>query len=183
MRYTKNPNQDEKRSFKPYPEGRYDLEITKVEEGVSSKAKSPQLIVRATILEGAHANKKVTMYLSTVEAAMWKVEQIFEAAGLEPKETGEVDEHGSPVLEINEQELVGRALIFEAEITEYNGKERNEWWVKGVSEFDTQGNSSAGDDGGDDEEFVGEEEAVTGAKPAQGNGGTSTRPRRPSKSA
>ena len=186
MRYTK-PQDSEKRSFKPYPEGLYDIEITKVEEGVSSKAKSPQLIIKGTIVDGPQANKKVTMYLSLVPAAVWKVEQIFEAAGLEEKDTGEVDDEGNAVLTINEQELVGRTLMFEAEIEEWNKKKKNEWWCKGVSEVDAKGSATgkgsddSDDDDDDSDDFVDEEEHLAGAQPATGNTGTKQRPRRPAK--
>lgn len=183
MRYTKNPNNDGQRSFKPYPEGMYDIEITKVEEGVSSKAKSPQMVVKGTIVDGPHANKKVTMYISIVKSAVWKWEAICETAGLEPKDVGEVNENGEPIFEVNEQELVGRVLSFEAEMDEFQGRKKNDWWVKAVAASDPKGapaSSGNGSDDGDDGDFVDEEEHL-GAQPATGNTGTKPRPRRPAR--
>ena len=119
IRFTNAPGT----GFQIYDEGVYTFQIEKVEQG-TSKNNNPQLTVKTRIVGGRYDGKPMTMWYSLVEAAAWKLTKLVEATGCDHTVVGH-DAKGQPIIEFDEENLVG--LTFEADVTieQYNGKDTN----------------------------------------------------------
>lgn len=115
IRYTKG---DADGGFTPLPVGTYDFKILEQEEAVSN-AGNPQLKVRFEVLDGVNAGRQLNQWFSFAPKAVWALEALFAACGIEPTDTGEVDENDEPLMEVNGEELVDMALT--ADVSQ------NEW--------------------------------------------------------
>jgi len=104
--------------FTPLPEGTYNLKIIEQESTVS-KAGKPQEKVRFEVVDGPMAGRELNAWFSMQPQAIWSFEQLLEATGAIPTDTGEVGPDGRPILELAEGALLGCYVT--AEITQ------NEW--------------------------------------------------------
>jgi hypothetical protein len=98
------------------PAGQHDVQIVKAVAGQSGKG-NPNIRVE---LEDRHG-RELAEWVTITPAALWKVEELWSAAGLAwPDQGGEIDE----------ADLVGRTVHIEVAEEEYNGRTRprvREW--------------------------------------------------------
>lgn len=155
IRYSKG----ESKGYTPLPEGNFHLRFDSAEQTTNSKG-NPQLVVSTTVVDGSYAGRHPKLYLSLLPTAVWKFEQLCEAFGLEPLDTGEVDDEGLPIRGFEEQELVGRVGLFKVEVREYKSKKTNDFSIIEASEFDpfAGGEEEADDDEDEVEDEVEDEE-------------------------
>jgi hypothetical protein len=129
------PKGESQGEWQPLPVGAFDFRILGVEAKTSSTG-NPQLKVNMEVIGPTHASKKATLWLTATAKSYWSVEQVFEALGIDKAETGEVDEDGAPIVEFEEQDLVGRCVRFDVAIEQYNNKPQNRFNSPKVSEYD-----------------------------------------------
>jgi hypothetical protein len=109
--------------FETYEAGTYTLKIESVTQG-TSKAGNPQLTVKCTFVGGRYDGKTITVWYSLTPQSFWKIQLLIEATACNHTVVGE-DAQGQPIIEFDEQDLVG--LIFDADVTieDYQGKKNN----------------------------------------------------------
>lgn len=110
-----------KNTYEVLPQGTYDFEIKSVEQG-TSKSNNPQLKVQLEVVEGPLAGKKTTHWYSLLPQAAWRLSEFAAAAGGTMVDTGEVDEKGEPIMELDENSLVGLFVRGTIEHREYQGR-------------------------------------------------------------
>lgn len=92
-------------------EGTHDVTIDEIDTGESSKG-NPQIIVTYK----NQAGQTIRDWVTITERAMWRVQALWEAAGLHwPQDGGEVDE----------TDLIGRRLLIVVAPEEYQGVVRD----------------------------------------------------------
>ena len=102
-------------SREPLEEGIYSLTISKVEETTSSTG-NPMLKVEFNILDEAYSGRKVWGNYVLTEAAMWKVQELFSALGLDT----------DAILDIDTDDMVGMTCNLKIAQREYEGNIQNE---------------------------------------------------------
>lgn len=103
-------------SREPLPEGVYDAAISKVEQVVSKSSGNPMLKVEFNILDDEFSGRKVWANYVLTEAALWKVQELFQSLGLDT----------STVVEMDTDELVGLTCKVKVVQREYEGTIQNE---------------------------------------------------------
>lgn len=121
--------------FQPYPEGTYDIQIGSAEQG-TSKSGNPQLTVKGEIVDGEYAGKKVTIWYSLLPQSTWKLDALFDALGIQPQETGELDENGKPIMACDTDELLQRTVRYNCTQRTYEGRVNNNWDKEAISPLD-----------------------------------------------
>lgn len=109
------------------PEGTYRLRILDVEQTEAKKTKTPQLKVTAQVASGEYAERKVVDFFPLSEAALWRLYKLAEACNVRMEDTGEVDERGKPIMELEPEDLIGAECYAVAKIREYEGRKSNNW--------------------------------------------------------
>ena len=100
----------------PLPEGVYPASIAKVEQALSKSSGNPMLKVEFNIEADGYQGRKVWSNYVLTEAAMWKVQELFSALGLDT----------DAILEIDTDELVGMTCNLKIAQREYEGNIQNE---------------------------------------------------------
>lgn len=96
-------------SFEVLPAGDYTLEIDNVEEQ-TSKSGNQMLRITYKVAEGEHAGRLLFEYYVLTENALWKLQELFVALGIEAN--GDVS--------FTPDDLVGQHITGEIEIEESN---------------------------------------------------------------
>lgn len=147
------------------PSGDYLAKIVKVEDAVASGDKTPQYLFTIQIV--SHSATKLPYYCKLQENQLWKLRNIFIAAGKTvPKKR----------VQVNPNLIVGKLIGVTLEDAEYEGKEQSE--IAGVfpaAELGDGASVSTSDDGepdedGDDEDLSDapdEDEAETADEPEE----------------
>jgi hypothetical protein len=107
-------------TYAPIPQGTYDLTVTDITQGTSSKG-NPQLQVRCEIAQGEYSGKKITLWLSLLESATWRLSAFVKATGIDYE-----DGPGGQI-SFDTDDVVGAYFSASTKIREYNGKDKNEW--------------------------------------------------------
>jgi len=107
-------------TYAPIPQGTYDLTVTDITQGTSSKG-NPQLQVRCEIASGEYSGKKITLWLSLLESATWRLAAFVKAVGVDYE-----DGPGGQI-SFDTDDVVGAYFSASTKIREYNGKDKNEW--------------------------------------------------------
>ena len=141
--------------WKPLPSGTYDIQIDKIEE-TTSKNNNPQLKMAAHVVDGPHDQKKVTLWYSLVENALWKLEALCEAAGIDYscEELDETDpETGKPLVEfeLDTDDLIGCIVTYDVTEYKHQGKEQNRFENERAPEGSEPAKSKAKSDDSDDD--------------------------------
>lgn len=100
----------------PLPEGTYPVSIAKVEQVLSKSSGNPMLKVEFNIEDEAYSGRKVWANYVLTEAAMWKVQELMKALGLET----------DAILELDTDDLVGMTCQLKIAQREYEGTIQNE---------------------------------------------------------
>ena len=100
----------------PLPEGTYPASVAKVEQVLSKSSGNPMLKVEFNILDEAYAGRKVWGNYVLTEAAMWKVQELFSALGLDT----------DAILDIDTDDMVGMTCNLKIAQREYEGNIQNE---------------------------------------------------------
>jgi hypothetical protein len=105
----------------------YTVRIVEVKRGLSAKKQSPQLEVKATIIEGPLEGMSLMDRLSLVEAAAWRIGQALLACGMSTENIKAL-----PVCDDNSEEftritnmLKGRVCVWDVTQDTYQGTTRN----------------------------------------------------------
>lgn len=98
-------------SREPLPEGIYSAQVAKVEQILSKTSGNPMLKVEFDIISEDYPNRKVWANYVLTEAAMWKVQELFKALGLD----------ADGIIDIDTDDLVGMGCNLKIEQREYNG--------------------------------------------------------------
>lgn len=105
--------------YQPLPEGRYDIEITKIEQKQSRNG-NPQVMVSGRVVTaGPYSGHKVTDFFVLTEKAAWRFGNLCEAVMCSGDPTGMYDEKGIELLDYNIDELVGRVYVADVTIEAY----------------------------------------------------------------
>lgn len=124
------------------PSGDYLAKIVKVEDAIASGDKTPQYLFTIQIV--SHSATKLPYYCKLQENQLWKLRNIFIAAGKTvPKKK----------VQVNPNQIVGKLIGVTVEDAEYEGKEQSE--IAGVfpsAELGDQASVSTSDDGEPDED-------------------------------
>jgi pyruvate/2-oxoglutarate dehydrogenase complex dihydrolipoamide acyltransferase (E2) component len=121
--------------WSPLPAGDIAFQIDKVEETVS-KQNNPQLKVSMHVIDGPNMGAKATTWYSLLPQAAFNMEALLNAVLDENEytaiETGEFRERNGeqePIytFEFDTDDLVGREVIYDVTVGEYNGKPKNEF--------------------------------------------------------
>lgn len=107
--------------FEPLPESIYDLEIKSVDQN-TSKAGNPQAIVKFEVVDGDLAGRTHKEWYTITPEAVWRLQNLCKAAGVDLVETGEVDKDNEPICEFDTDELVGKFVRAEIKHRNYEGK-------------------------------------------------------------
>lgn len=100
----------------PLPEGTYPASIAKVTQVLSKSSGNPMLKVEFNILDEAYSGRKVWGNYVLTEAAMWKVQELFSALGLDT----------DAILDIDTDDMVGMTCNLKIAQREYEGDIQNE---------------------------------------------------------
>lgn len=111
---------NEEVTYAPLPQGTYDLVVNDVTQGTSSKGNA-QLQVRCEIAAGEYSGKKITLWLSLLDSATWRLSAFVKATGVEYE-----DGPGGQI-SFDTDDVVGAYFSASTKIREYNGREKNEW--------------------------------------------------------
>ena len=103
-------------SREPMPEGVYPASVAKVEQVLSKSSGNPMLKIEFNIMDEAFAGRKVWGNYVLTEAAMWKVQELFTALGLD----------ADSILEIGTDDMVGMTCNLKIAQREYEGNIQNE---------------------------------------------------------
>ena len=95
----------------PLPEGTYPASVAKVEQVLSKSSGNPMLKV-----EFNYSGRKVWGNYVLTEAAMWKVQELFSALGLDT----------DAILDIDTDDMVGMTCNLKIAQREYEGNIQNE---------------------------------------------------------
>lgn len=98
------------------PEGTYPASVAKVEQVLSKSKGNPMLKVEFNIEADGYTGRKVWANYVLTPAAMWKVQELFKALGLE----------ADAILEIDTDDLVGMTCQLKIAQREYEGDIQNE---------------------------------------------------------
>lgn len=127
------------------PSGDYAAKIIKVEDAITKEDKTPQYLFTIQIV--SHSATKLPYYCKLQENQLWKLRNIFIAAGKTvPKKK----------VQVNPNQIVGKLIGVTIEDTEYEGKEQSE--IAGVFPAAELGDgasvstSEEPDEDGDDDE-------------------------------
>lgn len=119
---------EETDGWQPLPKGTYKFQIDDVEMTTSSKD-NQQLKVMMHVVDGPHDGKKATDWYVLVPKAMWRIESLLDASGIdyEHSEAGVSQETGKPMhtFEFDYDDLIGTMIVADVETGEYNGKPKN----------------------------------------------------------
>lgn len=100
-------------SREPLEEGVYRLQIAKVEETTSSTG-NPMLKIEYNVL-GVDGDRKLWDNFVLIDKCLWKVQELFNAVGIDTSE----------IVELDVNELVGLELQGKVVQEEYNGDVKN----------------------------------------------------------
>lgn len=98
------------------PEGVYDASVAKVEQVLSKSSGNPMLKVEFDIQTEGFTGRKIWGNYVLTEAAMWKVQELFSALGLDT----------DAILEIDTDDLIGLNCQLKIGQREYEGNIQNE---------------------------------------------------------
>jgi hypothetical protein len=130
--------------FKAWPEAVFDLKILSVEQTVS-KSEKPQLTIDLECVEGGEQEgKKTKTWWSLVPEAGFRINELCEACGLVPTDTGEKDEEGRPLMAFDTDDLVGRVFRATNKPRLYNNNLQNDWKELGPSPLQPGAPAAAG---------------------------------------
>ena len=144
IKYSKNKDGGAGR-FAPLPEGHYHIRIDDVVQTVSKKG-NPQLELSTTIVDGEYTERHPKMWYSLLATASWRLDKLFDVVGITPAETGEYDEDGNPIMAADEQELVGRTVVFNVTQRDYQGRTNNNFDEVELSEYDAHASEEEAED-------------------------------------
>lgn len=100
----------------PLPEGTYAASIAKVDMVTSKSSGNPMLKVEFNIEDEAYTGRKVWSNYVLTEAAMWKVQELFRAIGLDTE----------AIVTIDTDDLIGLTCNLKIAQREYEGNIQNE---------------------------------------------------------
>lgn len=100
----------------PLPEGVYPVTIAKVDMTTSKSSGNPMLKIEFNIEDDAFKGRKVWSNYVLTEAAMWKVQELFRACGLDSDQ----------IVTIDTEDLVGLGCNLKIAQREYEGNIQNE---------------------------------------------------------
>lgn len=150
----KNP--EDGGGWKPLPSGSYDIQLDSIEETTSRRG-NQQLKVAGHVVDGPHDQKKVTIWYALTESALWKLQNLAEAAGVD-YEVAELDdtdpETGKPFVEmdLDTDDLVGCIVTYDVTEYKHEGKDQNRFEnERGPEGAEKAGSSSGGVAGGGDD--------------------------------
>lgn len=123
--------------FTPLPNGTYDFRIEETIQGVS-KAGNNQLQIKMEVLDGPHTGKKMSVWYSLLDNSLWKLKLLLKALNIEGEDTGRVDDKGEPILDFDDEWLVGRCVTYDVTQREYNGRTNNNFDGERMSPFDEE---------------------------------------------
>jgi len=103
-----------------FPQGTYELQVASVDLTNSQKG-NQQLTVRCEIAEGDYEGRKITLWLSLLPQAAWRVKGFVKALGVD------YDENDDGTISFDTDDCVGTYCRAQAKIREFNGKEKNDW--------------------------------------------------------
>ena len=102
-------------SREPLPEGTYPVSVAKVEQKLSKK-NNPVLKVEFNIKDEEYKGRKIWANYTLIPTAMWKVQELFKALGLE----------ADAILEIDTDDLVGLTCQLKIAQREFEGEIQND---------------------------------------------------------
>lgn len=111
--------------WEPLPEGDYAFVIESVEQKTSNNG-NPQLMLKMRVLEGPHADKTCTNFLTITAKSAFRTKQVLEAAAVETTPLGK-DADGNELFDFESDDLMGKTLIFKVGQREYEGKLNNDF--------------------------------------------------------
>lgn len=100
----------------PLPEGTYPASIAKVEQILSKSSGNPMLKIEFNIDDEQFQGRKVWGNYVLTENAMWKVQELFSALGLDT----------DAIVDMDTDELVGMTCNLKIAQREYEGNIQNE---------------------------------------------------------
>lgn len=98
------------------PEGVYHASVAKVDSVVSKSSGNPMLKIEFNILSDEYTGRKVWGNYVLTEAAMWKVQELFGALGLD----------ADALVTLDTEDLVGLECDLKIGQREYDGQIQNE---------------------------------------------------------
>lgn len=103
-----------------FPQGTYELQVSAIDLTNSAKG-NQQLTVRCVIADGDYADKKITLWLSLLPQAAWRVEAFVKALGVD------YEKGDDGLVSFETDDCIGVYFRANAKVREFNGKERNDW--------------------------------------------------------
>lgn len=107
----------EVQEFEPLPSGVYAVRITKVEEKQKPGGEYPYLNWEMTVIDGEFADRKLWECTSFAPKALFKLKGLLECLDGVELDSAELD--------FEPQDYVGRELLVEVVVGQYNGKPTN----------------------------------------------------------
>ena len=81
---------EDAKPLEPLEEGEYSATVIKAEEGVS-QAGNPKIDLRWEVTEGEHEGRLIFDNLTFTQKSLWRVKQLFEAAGMDAEGEAAID--------------------------------------------------------------------------------------------
>lgn len=108
------------------PKGDYECIISSVKYGLSKAENKPTIYWEFTVAEGESEGRKFFMSTSLELDALWKLQQVFEGLGLDPKYAGELEFDDDTNL-IVEPNIIGLPVLCSVVADrEWQGRKQND---------------------------------------------------------